>query len=340
MDIIGVIEGSDKSSSHSFAWDYLRHYESLFMPWRREKINLIEVGVQYGPSLHIWEWFFTQAQIVGVDIDPACAAYARDRVAIEIGNQADPVFLDRLCASYPPTIFIDDGSHRAEHIVVTFERVFPRLLPGGLYIIEDMSFHFGPAAVNWQTAKQVDAPGYFLNLSKECMARQPGNRFVRQIDQIGFIGGAIIIHKRTEGRDLGHALNTADAYLAARKRDADALDRMAYYVLRHNGPLARAEQWVDEATELGGDTMPRLMLRGEMNLALGRMVEAVEAFLAAAAYPVEGTAQQHYRLSRFLAKYEQLEAALGQARVAHRLAPRNPGYKNHMDGLAEQLAAG
>jgi hypothetical protein len=29
LDVIGTINGTDKSSVHSYAWDYLRHYEKL-----------------------------------------------------------------------------------------------------------------------------------------------------------------------------------------------------------------------------------------------------------------------------------------------------------------------
>ena len=337
MDVIGVIEGSDKSSSVSYAWDYLRQYEGLFAPFRRANINLIEVGVEYGPSLKVWEWFFAEAQIVGIDIDPACAALAGGRVVIEIGNQMHGPFMEQVCANYPPTIFIDDGSHKAEHIIACFERVFPKLLPGGLYLIEDMAFHFGPGAHGWQTQRVMDAPGYFSALATECMARRPENRFVRLIDSITFISSGVVIKKRDDQRDLGRALNTADAYLSARKRDANALDRMAQYVLRHRGPPARAEELLDQATELMGPGLVRLILRAEVYLAQGRTPEAVEALLAATACPEEGQAVQHFRLARHLVDQGQAEAALGQARIAVKLAPRNGGFKQLVTTLETQL---
>jgi len=322
-----------------YSWDYLRQYEGFFAPWRRDKINVIEIGVQAGPSLKVWEWLFTQAQIVGIDIDPSCTALANDRVAIEIGNQANGPFMDRVCALYPPTILIDDGSHKAEHIITTFERVFPKLLPGGLYIAEDMAFHFGGDAPSWQTAKIMDAPGYFTALANDCLARKQDNRFARMIDSISFIQSAVVIRKREESRDLARALSTADAYLAARKRDADALDRLAQYVLRHGGPMARAEELLDQATELSGPGLTRLTLRAEVYLAQNRGKEAVEALLAAAACPEELRPVQHFRLAKQLADHELLPAALVQARVASRLAPRNPAFKQFIATLESRIAS-
>jgi hypothetical protein len=177
MDVIGALEGADKSSVVAYAWDYLRHYEALFTPFRDQPINLIEVGVQGGPSLRLWKWFFSRAQIIGIDIDPACAALAEDRVSVKIGSQADPRFLTGICTATPPTIFIDDGSHLAQHNIFTFEHVFPLLLPGGIYIVEDLAFHFGASAPKWQGPQKRNAPEYFLDLARSRMARQlvPGS---------------------------------------------------------------------------------------------------------------------------------------------------------------------
>ena len=65
LDIISVIEGTDKSSAISHSWDYLRHYQRLLERWRDEPINLVEIGVQGGFSLKVWQAYFTRATIVG-----------------------------------------------------------------------------------------------------------------------------------------------------------------------------------------------------------------------------------------------------------------------------------
>ena len=69
LDEIGTLEGTDKSSLLA---DYLRHYEREFSYLRDEPINVIEIGVQGGSSLRMWERFFTRATLIGIDIDPSC----------------------------------------------------------------------------------------------------------------------------------------------------------------------------------------------------------------------------------------------------------------------------
>jgi len=49
----------------------LRHYDKFFREFRREPINVIEIGVANGASLNVWLQYFERARIVGIDIDPA-----------------------------------------------------------------------------------------------------------------------------------------------------------------------------------------------------------------------------------------------------------------------------
>ena len=61
------------------------------------------------------------------------------RTSIWIGSQEDPEFWDELVESVPPIdIVIDDGSHVGRMQLETFQSLWPRLAPGGVYIVEDM----------------------------------------------------------------------------------------------------------------------------------------------------------------------------------------------------------
>ena len=73
---------------------------------------------------------------------------------IRIGSQEDPGFLHAVAAEFPPTIVIDDGSHIAHHMIAAFEALFPALQPHGLYVFEDLSFHFEDGVGQWQGAKR------------------------------------------------------------------------------------------------------------------------------------------------------------------------------------------
>ncbi len=157
LDVIGALQDSDKSSSIRFGWDYLRHYEMLLAEYRDLPIELFEIGVSRGGSLRSWAWFFPNASITGIDIDPACARHAAPRIAVAIGSQTDTAFLDTLCEKAAPTIIIDDGSVDYEHMIITFEHLLPRLQAGGLYIVEDIGFHYGPHVKSQRSKPNVAA---------------------------------------------------------------------------------------------------------------------------------------------------------------------------------------
>ena len=77
--------------------------------------------------------------MIGVDIEPACEVYANEHTRIFVGDQADSAFWADVLAEAPRLdVVIDDGSHRPEQQRATFDAVLPRLLPGGVYICEDI----------------------------------------------------------------------------------------------------------------------------------------------------------------------------------------------------------
>jgi cephalosporin hydroxylase len=42
-------------------------------------------------------------------------------------------------------LIVDDGSHRSEHVIASFEVLFPLLARGGLYVIEDAHRSYIPS---------------------------------------------------------------------------------------------------------------------------------------------------------------------------------------------------
>ena len=43
-----------------------------------------------------------------------------------------------------PDIIVDDGSHLNEHVIETFEVLFPLLKDGGIYVVEDTQTSYWP----------------------------------------------------------------------------------------------------------------------------------------------------------------------------------------------------
>lgn len=341
LDIIGALEGTDKSSSVSLGWDYLRHYQSLFAPWRDSALNVIEIGVGQGHSLNVWKAYFSRAQIVGVDINPNCGSLAGDRVAIETGSQEDPGFLHRVCAKYPPTIVIDDGSHLAHHIVYTFKCVFPALEPGGLYIVEDLEFHFGNGYVP-AAHQNVSAPDYFLGLARGRMANRTaigemwgGDQYIRDhIDSVSFIGGAVAIHKR-KPRDIPSALEFAQRYLQSVNVSPAHLLRLAAYILYHQGSPEDAERAVLAAVSLGGRSAEALRWLAEVKIRQGRLDEAAASADEAARLRPDDH-ESWNRLSRIERQRGETTNALAAIERAVSLNPRQAHYHDQLCELLRQ----
>lgn len=116
--------------------------------------NIVELGIMKGGSTAFFAEIAQPKMMVAVDI-------TRDRVeALEefleqqdlakrvkayYGvDQADQValraILDKEFANAPLDLVVDDASHRLDATRAAFNALFPRLRPGGVYVIEDWSW--------------------------------------------------------------------------------------------------------------------------------------------------------------------------------------------------------
>jgi hypothetical protein len=255
LDSVGILEGTDKSS---LGWDYLRHFEREFAPFRDRQITVIEIGVAGGPSLRVWKQFFSRAKIVGVDINPKCVSQAGGRAVVEIGSQADGEFLTGICQRHgTPTIVIDDGSHHADHIQFTFEHLFPLVAPGGCYVIEDIHFHFNPpTAKAWRGAAAIPPQDYVTALANRLLAAEFATNQsamvpapVREsIDRLSFLPGAVIIWKRDDA-DLSVRLSRWER-LAEQSGNSWCFESLARQILSRGGSLVQAERAARRAVKL------------------------------------------------------------------------------------------
>jgi hypothetical protein len=128
----------NKSGKVIYKWHhYLPIYESLFNPFVGSSVKVLEIGVLRGGSLKLWrEYFGTDAQIFGIDIDPAAKQYETEGIKIFIGDQSDKKFLvDVLDEVGGFDIVIDDGGHTNHLVMSSLEELYPTTRH--LYIVED-----------------------------------------------------------------------------------------------------------------------------------------------------------------------------------------------------------
>jgi hypothetical protein len=141
LSVLARIHGTDKWGYH---W-YAQHYQSHFHRLRKKRLNLLEIGVggyddprAGGESLRMWKDYFPNANIFGIDVFDK-SGLEEPRIRIFKGSQDDPDFLAWVAGQIGRLdIIIDDGSHLNEHMVASFQALFPLLAEGGFYAIEDL----------------------------------------------------------------------------------------------------------------------------------------------------------------------------------------------------------
>jgi hypothetical protein len=145
LNSVGDLFLTDKGSIH----DYLRFYEKLFENMRSEKLNIFEVGYQYGGSCKLWDLYFPDVQIRAIDIKRWEPTTERETFKlhnefiepkgnirldfIDIKDLNDDYFAD-----FKPDIAIDDGSHNLEDQIMFVKKVYPHLREYGYLIVEDI----------------------------------------------------------------------------------------------------------------------------------------------------------------------------------------------------------
>lgn len=153
--------GSDKGPKKH---RYTELYELLFRPFRDRPVTFLEMGLLIGgpehgvdagretpdlPSIRMWLEYFTEAQIIGLDIsDFSWFVHPRFRfVQCDMDERGNIARAAREIG--PVDIVIDDASHASHHQQNAFLELFPALPSGGLYVIEDL---------RWQP-KTFERPG-------------------------------------------------------------------------------------------------------------------------------------------------------------------------------------
>jgi len=111
---------------------FVPHYERIFEPIRYHVRCVVEIGVDRGGSIEAWLEYFPNARVIGIDIQPNLdvedLGYTHLQMDVkELEGIADAV-----------DIVIDDGSHYNTDVFIAFEKIWPSVIEGGYYIVEDI----------------------------------------------------------------------------------------------------------------------------------------------------------------------------------------------------------
>lgn len=133
-----LIELAQKHNTDKLQHSYMPHYQK-HLPKTAERI--LEVGCEHGESLRMWRELYPNAEIHTIDLfqNPL---FAQEREIADQGfiTHRGDQFYKKTYGSLTGKFdfIIEDGSHRADHQLFTFNMLFDFVKSEGLYIVEDL----------------------------------------------------------------------------------------------------------------------------------------------------------------------------------------------------------
>lgn len=121
----------DKGTLHSYIDFYANNIT------KRSNVSFLEIGVEYGHSIAMWQEYFINSRVYGIDIKDDNISYELDNFIL--GDATDQEVITK---NFPRNKFdyvIDDGSHAIKDQVASFDFISPKMKKGGRYFIEDVN---------------------------------------------------------------------------------------------------------------------------------------------------------------------------------------------------------
>ena len=178
---------------------YDRFYPMFLEPLRTLQFNMLEIGILEGGSLKVWEEYFPEANIYGIDIN---SKWVSDRCITYKFDQSKPEDLKKISKTIPKCKFIiDDGSHHPHHQLITFLELFENLLDeGGVYIIEDVECNYWKpdASIYGYTIGHFNIIDYLKSTPDQINNEFSKSKNTLNISTITFAHNCVIITKKTK----------------------------------------------------------------------------------------------------------------------------------------------
>ena len=131
------LQGKEKILSHNYSIFYEKYLKDL----KEKKFNLLELGSHEGKSLASFYFYFSNAVMIGANINPFQMKFASKRITELYVDVSSKEILTSLSnhLEYELDVVIDDASRNLRDIIITLPIFFKKLKSRGIYIIEDVN---------------------------------------------------------------------------------------------------------------------------------------------------------------------------------------------------------
>lgn len=203
----------------------LRHYFPIYQSVLTHTERMLEIGVDRGGSLRMWREYLPDATIVGLDINPKVAQYdaPESDIHVRVGDQTDTSFLSSVLEEFGPfDTVLDDGGHTPKQMISSFQYLFPRLRPGGVYMVEDVCANYWtpyrdqPESFVDFTKWLMDAMhAHYMQMKSVFQVMEGHPKRVQQvdvpfaatiIDRIEVFDSVVVVHRAKESKQLPRAV--------------------------------------------------------------------------------------------------------------------------------------
>lgn len=169
--------------------------------------HVLEIGIQNGGSLQIFNKYLQNAELYGVDIDPNIANLTlENNIHIYNFDITDEQAIAKHFKNIDFDIIIDDGSHLNSDIIKTFKLLFAKLKPGGIFLIEDLhtsywksygGSYLGTASAMEFFKKFTDLLNFY-HIEDDRFVRNTSKldkQIFKWLQSISFYDSMVVIHK-------------------------------------------------------------------------------------------------------------------------------------------------
>jgi SAM-dependent methyltransferase len=202
--------GSDK-------WEqYFSAYDKAFKEFVGKNPDVLEIGVQNGGGLQIASKYFINGNIYGIDINKkVCNLPFESNIKAYCFDAKDKTQFETYFKDKTFDTILDDGSHINSDITITFRNLFPKLKPGGVYMMEDLHTSYWPGYEGGYLKKEsaIELLKHFVDLLHAYHIREssffeqlsPEDKYiVAWVDHIVFYDSVAYIKKLTQPRSKNY----------------------------------------------------------------------------------------------------------------------------------------